>query len=341
MNSESTEKKNKLTPALWALKKKIEGLGHPKFPFLSKKYSPNSRVPCVDFTPFIIECLQNNDVESINILMSSIIEANPGLGMGVDWIYKRVSNVVNTPFYEYAKFNQLRGYQELQAMWIIAEKDGGSREFWLTTKFPLFFSQALCCHNIKWEQKMDALLRKASAFIKEMSKEIPYWKDYPLPDDSFFNLQNLNNSNCLSRIASLSIGARLHLFNAISLNAGSLPNLTNFSIRSFGLNSDETTREILESQLLISSSNNLEVVERTLTKDELIFECNKAKVEYKKSWKKSRLLHLLKVKSQASIDVLVELRKIVKINPEFRDDLLRIYEYANALENPFKVLCFI
>jgi hypothetical protein len=58
------------------LKERIEEIGHPEYPFLHKEYSPGSRVPCTDFSGFIVERLKTDDPNSICTLMGSIIEAN-------------------------------------------------------------------------------------------------------------------------------------------------------------------------------------------------------------------------------------------------------------------------
>jgi len=60
------------------------GRGHPDHPLLHPRYSPNSRVPCTDFSPWLRERLAAGDEDATVIYLLQIIEANPGIGMGVD-----------------------------------------------------------------------------------------------------------------------------------------------------------------------------------------------------------------------------------------------------------------
>lgn len=71
------------TDAFEQLENKVRDIGHPQYPFLSKTYSPMSRVPAADYSDFIKAQLKRGDEKSILMLMRNIIEANPGVGLGV------------------------------------------------------------------------------------------------------------------------------------------------------------------------------------------------------------------------------------------------------------------
>jgi hypothetical protein len=79
--------------ALQKFEGQIEVLGDPEDPFLDKDYSPFSRVPCTDFVPFIAETLKSHDLESIRYVIRGVLEANPGLGVGPEWIDQKIQDV--------------------------------------------------------------------------------------------------------------------------------------------------------------------------------------------------------------------------------------------------------
>jgi len=98
--------------------------------FIHPNYSPSSRVPCADFTSFIVDRLRNNDINSIQHLMRTIISGNPGLGTGPEWINKPVNEIANIDITRYF-YSVNKDFQfELKSLFILGSKDGGGREYW-------------------------------------------------------------------------------------------------------------------------------------------------------------------------------------------------------------------
>lgn len=324
------------------LKEHIKGFGDPKHPFLHKKYSPSSRVPCIDFTGFIVERLRQTDIHSISTLMRGILETNPGLGTGPEWIDEKIESVVNAPFDKYLSYAEGSALFELKAMWILSEKGGGGREFWIaeSSKLPLMFSRALCCYHLNLLPSFIELLQKSNAAIKKWGKDSDYWKDCPLFKPDVLRFPDLGENQCRHKILSLSISARLHLFQAITSGGGSLPKLTDFNLRSFGLHIPLTTKEILDSELLIPTDESAGLL-GCFSKSDIISICEEKGIGFRKSWNKTKLLKALEENDPDFIQTTMREQNIVSINPEFKEDLLSIYAYSNKLENIYKMLCFI
>jgi hypothetical protein len=80
---------------------RIAHLSNPEHCFLYPTYSPSSRIPCADFTPFIIDRLQNHDVSSIQTIMRAVIAANTRLATGPEWIDRSVADIVALDFSRY------------------------------------------------------------------------------------------------------------------------------------------------------------------------------------------------------------------------------------------------
>ena len=319
---------------------RVKGKGHPQYPFLHKEYSPNSRIPCADFTSFIIERLSAGDVASISTLMKGIIEANPGLGTDSGWISERVEDVLRVPLERYLTFVDPVAYLQLRAMWIIAEKGGGGREFWLTTQAPLFFAQALSPFEMELKPAIEELRKRSNRFIREMRKDVPYWLDCPLFKASELQPPPLPLGEGVEKVRRLSIGARLHLFSAVEAGGGILPRLTGYDLRSFGIYIPDSSREIIESGLL-TLSQDPELLKHSMPKTELLEACVKAGVAYKKSWNKDKLLQAMLTASPDYLERLIADSQVVALNPAYADCLQALFARAQQLEQVFKVLCFI
>ena len=61
----------------------VNGRGHKDFFCLDKLYSPGSRVPAIDFSPWILEKIMKMDREALKILLWELVQGNPGLSVSV------------------------------------------------------------------------------------------------------------------------------------------------------------------------------------------------------------------------------------------------------------------
>jgi hypothetical protein len=338
----SKETKSKADP-IPMLKKQIDGIGHPEFPFNHKTYSPSSRVPCTDFTPFIVDRLREQDQESIKTLMREIISGNPGLGTGPGWIDAEVESVMKAPLERYLSFDEEIALFELKAMWIICSKSGGKRKFWISEKdkYTLLFSRALCAYHFTIQPAVGKLIQPANDAIEKLAEDNDYWKEYPKFDSTTLQIPSLPESQCREKILSLSLGARLHLFQAVSYGkgAGSLPKSTDYATRNFGLFVPETTREILDSTLMIPSDKAIDL-ETAFSRKGLLAVCEENEADFRKSWNKGKLLAALEDQCPDFIRTSLKDMAIVTVNPDFKEDLDEICSYSERLTAFYKLLCF-
>lgn len=128
----------------------IKGVGYPEYPILDKQYSPSSRVPCTDLVPFISKRIIERDIASIKLVMRAVIEGNPGLGIGSGWIDENINNILSIPFENYISFPSANAFPELKALFIVAAKGGGGREFLITEEIPRLISWACIAHHPSW-----------------------------------------------------------------------------------------------------------------------------------------------------------------------------------------------
>jgi len=338
------------TSALQEFMKQIAGRGHPQYPFLDADYSPGSRVPCCDFVPFIADRLKVNDLRTIKRVMRGVLEANSGVGLGPSWIDARIDSVSEIPSRSFVGFEDEDAYYQLKALFIIAEKSGSGREFWITEAVPQLFASALCAYRPVWREPIHKLLRRANAFIRKMRKEgLTYWEDYPLFQKTDVAVPQAVDDEVKAKVRAISPAARMHLLHAVfrlrptagekRRRAAELASLTDYAVRSFGIYVPDTEREILDSGLVVQSRNSSALM-HSMTKKDIVAACEEAGVEFQKSWRKAKLLDALVSGAPDYAAKKMENVRAVALSPEYEADLLALHDYAERLVIPFKVLCF-
>lgn len=317
----------------------IKGVGHHEYPILHKHYSPMSRIPCTDLVPFISNRIIARDIGSIKTIMRAVIEANPGVGNGFGWIDDSIDNILPIPFENFVSFSSENAYSELKALFIVAAKTvGPNREFLLTEEIPRLISWACIAHQPSWSTQLYSLLKKANSWITKMAKDIPYWQNYgkfkitKLPDVSIEN-------SLREIILALSPAARMQLLYTVEKTGGALRSLTNYQIRSFGINIEKTSKEIVDSGLVVPSSSK-GAIESAYSKRELVELCETHGVTYRKSWKKEKIVDTIQKMDPKLIKKISSSKNLVSPNYERYPDLRNVVRIADEHQVGFKLLCF-
>lgn len=312
--------------------------------------SPSSRIPCADFTSFIEGRLLANDIKSIVTLMQGIIAANPGCGIGVDWIGENIRNVLNLDFNKYINYENNGALTELKSVWIIAEKSGGGREFWITEResFTKYFSVALACQSFKLTEHFQSLVKSANNFIKFMKKDVPYWETFPLYKANYPTENIIPSSDFSLKYNSLTIGGRLHLFEALSNHSQSLTDCSNYNLRSFGVNSIDTVEEISSSDILLIEKCIAKISPFSyLNKKELMTLLESKNIAYKKSWNTDKLFNTIIETDAKIIDEFMsdkqKERAIIKyqVNSRFKNDVDLLLKSLEENIIVYNLLCFV
>jgi len=320
---------------LW---EKVGYLSHPDYRFLHPTYSPSSRVPCADFTPFIVDRLRNHDVAPIRQLMRAVIAGNPGLGIGPQWIDEAVDEIAALDLTRYCQAGNPDFVLELKALFILGAKEGGGREFWLADEKPLLFSFALCCHDIRWLEGIDQLREKANRFIRKMRKDTPFWEDYPLFRHSEIKFP-ANATDAASILSKLPVLSRIQLLSFVERGAAPLMHATSYKMRSLGMNPLETAPSLLASGLCELTAD-LETVADVFSKSDLVSVMDEKAVPYRKSWKKQQMFEALAAHAPSVISQVSEREKTARIRAEYLPELRSLSQFAYAMQEDIKLLCF-
>jgi hypothetical protein len=330
-----------MTPrSLQEVREYAQQFGQYNHPFLSAQYSSGTRVPSIDLTPFITQWLRSGNINLIEELMMEVLAGNPGLGGGPGWIRKEIEKAAKLPFHQFIQFADEKDYDELRALWIMAIKDGSGSQFWINGEIPTIFSYALASLLPTINKSIYELVEKANRFISDMGKIDVNWRNYPLFDFNEISFEPIPETKVTRIIRKMPISTRLHLFFAVKAGGGSLPKLTNFAIRNFGIVVSETTQQLINSFLFLPTSD-IDTFSISMSKEELFAIYTSAGIESKKSWNKNKLTYTLKEKNPDLFEGIARKESIVIINPEYKDHLEALYEHSKLLISFLKVLCFI
>lgn len=119
-----------------------------------------------------------------------------------------------------------------------------------------------------------------------------------------------------------------------------MPSLTNYQIRSLGINVQKTSKELIDSNLILPSDSK-EAMESAHSKQELIELCENNGVTYRKSWNKEKLVSVLKENDLTLFSKIAKSKNLVSPNYERFPDLRNLLKIADEHQICFKLLCFI
>lgn len=326
---------------LKALKRQVAHLANKWYPFLDADYSPSSRVPCTDFTPFICARLEARDLRTIQALMRGIIEANPGMGIGPAWIDKAVEKAIGFPIERFVSIDDPQGYCEFRAISILFAKSGSSdRYFWVTGPWPQFLAIVLSPYYPTWTGELGSVVDKANRKIRKLRREeLPSWMEYPLFDKPLNQPTTPSCKNILTKLKCLPPSARLMFHNFAQRGSGDLSRCSTYDMRSLGMDSAGCASSIM-SIGLASRTPSPELVASRLKKDELLKVADRHGVEVKKSWTKKRIADILAEKQPEDLEKIGTELGISAIPIEFEGETRSWLEYIDSLATGFALSCF-
>jgi len=325
---------------LASLRQQLGSKCHPEFPFLTKEYSPGSRIPCADFTTFIADRLSARGTRTVIRLMRAVVQANPGVGIGQEWIDEVVQSSARLPLEKYLTFADARAYHELRAMFVICGKSGGGKGFWIADETALFLGWTFACYLPRWTSAMSELVAKGNTFIKRLRKEgIVFWDDVPLFTDASFAVEPPPNAPLAHEICQLPASARRLLFRFLDKSPGSISECSTYAMRSLGIDLKEAASEILSHGFGVPTTT-AAAAANGWTKVDLAKMCDELGVDCRKSWNKTKLAEALMAGAPDGFEQRCRDRHVASVNEEYRRSLEGMAAYAKQLAQPFGLLCF-
>jgi len=219
---------------------------HAEYPLLRVDYSPASRYPAGDFTPWIANKLTERQFNDIAELFQELTKVNPGLNVGRDSWKKYVQTLCNINLRENIVFDDDKGYIDLHSALFTYMLHGSLDEFMLVDSYADYLARSICPYQLG-VRDLEVKVNLANEFIKKMRRETKkystVWKDYPLFDlTKLTNVLNVKAPayNLRVKLRTMSVGARQLFLDTIARGAGQ----GGFSARPFGINEDLVSREV-------------------------------------------------------------------------------------------------
>lgn len=323
------------------------GRGLKDYPCNSKNYSPSSRYPCADFSPWIMEALKSKNYKGIADLIYEIVRANPGMGSKEGLKKHWQDEVKRIAFFNIEKHittSDQGVYTELKVIYFLVLLHNDFNGFILTIEG---ISQAvagiLAARQIKFKHLKD-LEKKANRFIRKMRKDTPYWEDFDLfkdtPDEISVSTDGLK-PEFVQKYLDLPLVSRIHLLDIVMFQEKKKlkhPSKMTVSVtRQLGIDSDESSKMLLDKGFM-SPVSEVDKVSDSLKKDELLNLAASNDIDVRKSWNKGKI-------AQAIIDhnpsILLDKAReqgFMKINSEFDSDVMKLKENVDTMILPLNLI---
>lgn len=364
-----SESKDKIVPKtinhnFSQLLKEIEGIGNTDFPFLCNHYSPNSRVPCKDFTTWIAQMIKQNDWEAIELLARQFVIANPGIALSMelnnegitskfvnpstDWAARNIRDISKKNYKQYVQAEDSI-ILELIAIFCVFSKKGGGLEFTIFDEVNLLLN-AFCVYDFNINKvNLPLLVEKANKFKKGMGKGTT-WDDLERFKESEFEktITQISNNRVAKILQNFPVTTRASFFDLLGSykvannKYFTLQNPTIYSTRKYGVIENEVTDFLMKSGLFKPTSE-INALEKNISKSEMKEYFEQKGYELKKSWTAAKIIEFLNSTEKGKTDLtnLLYQNKIVEINEIYKDDIENLIKHKEQLSRFAKLLCFI
>lgn len=301
---------------LWT---QIEPISHKEYPFLDQSYSPASRMPAADFSPWLVTRLASDDWNSIVELLKYISSE-----------YQLAGILKTFKDYNYTKFLSAGDdlLNELKAIAMLVYRidwpgDDSSRTHLLSE----IILHSLACHPFEIRPSaISHLITGGNKFVKQRNKE-------------FKEIGQTRPLICTESVAK----ARVPKFGVVhtvldrypvtfrcclsySLERGSpVPNTIrpqmqgHYGLRQFGMSTEFNTQYLAECGLFEPPSETAVLANR-LKKEDLVEIASTHGIDVAKSWKKERIVGLLMAsESTHSTIAQVASRELIQVRPDLKE----------------------
>lgn len=340
------EKKPKIKKSFVAY---ANGRGLKDYPCNSKNYSPSSRYPCTDFSPWIMEALRSKNHKGIADLICEIVRANPGMGFGSDdgvkqhW-QQQTKRVISFDIEKHISATDQEVYTELRAINLLILLHHDFNGFILTAQE---VSQAvagiIAARQIKFKH-LKELEKKANRFIRKMRKDTPYWEEFDLfkntPDEISVSTDGLK-PEFVQKYLDLPLVTRIHLLDiAMFQEKKRLKHPSEMTVsvtRQLGIDPDESTKILIDKGLL-SPISDVDKVTDSLKKDELLNLASSNGVDVRKSWNKGKIAQAIIDYNHSILLDKAQERGFMKISSEFDSDITKLKENIDTMILPLTLI---
>lgn len=325
---------------------KLGAKGHPEYPLLRKEYAVTSGMPCSDFSGWVIEQLKTKDYNSLYAFVKEYYLGRDNDTYSEQELKKTFEKFLTKNFKAlFSKIDEQAIY-EIQAFFILKRGiDDFNREFWIAEdKEAELLCKILSVYSFEIvPSSFEPLIKKANKFLREMRKDVEYWKDYKnYKIEELQSEYKFETTNSLeNKLKQINAGERLHFFDFATVysyrkywNGDS-----SYKTRSYGINELESVSRILGLGIF-DTVNDIIAIPEITSKGELKETAEKAGFEIKKSWTMDKIFeNLMKNETgQAFLQDFVKDKRILAFKDEYKTDLTTIFKHQEKIKRTVDLL---
>lgn len=316
---------------------------NPDYPILIANRSPNSRVPCIDITPFVVDRLLTGDQDSVFDLMRRVISAGPGLGLSAEWINEPIKQILGAPFERYVEFeDSQRAFANLRAVLILHSKEGHSKRGFaaltLTGEFPQQLAETMVGFGVRPKRSLPELSLVGNALIDQMVEDLGPWAAKPAIPDEFLLPEHMDTETA-RKFRELRPMTRLHLLHIARIGAKPLYEDAHYQIRSYGFDTLNAANE-LQAFDLVSPATGPNVISLLLDKGDLLNLGKNHGIKGRSKMNKQALSEAIHARVPEVAREMGRKANMVEIAPAHRQTLDELQARADASVGVFRALVF-
>lgn len=324
------------------------GQGHPDFPCLSRTHSPSSCVPCVDFSPWLRERIRERDAQAVGEYLWRVRQPNPGVGDSVAQFrqhYRAFAGVLlAAPLTTYLMADEAALLDLRTALVMLAVHEGFSG-FIMTGDAADFVAAVMSPHQVSLRHP-EPLVERRNAFVAHMAGEMSYWAGWPALAPEELRPAGAGGDPglraLLGVLARLPLGTRAHAadalrhFSADARVPRTLASLSRYEIRKRGLDVAESTRQIMESGLMVPATD-LHGWLAGWTRRDLLGFLAQSGLRPRNSWSKERLAEFALTESEPSLRSRMLESGAVELAPAYLESARLLREHLDAARETWQV----
>ena len=361
------------------LEDSIKGLGKEGFPFRHKDYSLNTCVPCSDFSNWIINQLEENDIWAIKLLQweikkgSGLMVGTPELGGDTrrtpekDVFFWKSCIIIDADLSKDISKYIITSPEILNEIYCLFIRSDVSVEaaygyFYNPNEYTynyhlMTFADALCCHQINFNiQNIAIELDQANTKYKQYMNEYRNEKnvsDMFTEKDLNIDYSLIDNNELAIIMSKLPIGTRLHFWDLVNslyfidnIRMNRRKNLECwFRTNTFGFDKINSNNNLIEAGL-IKFLDKKEIVISLLKKNELLDLLKKFKIILKPNISKDKIIKIIytlenRTDLQNYIIDYARIKGLYRFNNLFEKELANLLEYKKQLVKVLLLLCTV
>jgi hypothetical protein len=307
---------------------------HPQYPLLRSGYSPTSRYPAGDFTPWIAKKLTERHFDDIAYLLDRLTQANPGISTGGSSQWDNyAAQLCNIDLRKNIAFEDEKGYIDLHTALFPYVLHGSLDGFMIVSNDANYLARAISSYRFT-VQDLESKIEAANRFIKEMRRETKEqstaWTDCPL-----FKPREVNSilsaetpaANLRAKLREMSIGARQLFFGTLEDGAGQ----GGWGARPYGINEHLAAIELTDSGLgeLVSDAS---LVLATYRNEELFTALKGHPI--KQGWKKKSTIKYILENAPEVAERLTKGKTVLAVRREYLEEGTRLLEWVSRVKSP-------